>query len=106
MYKELIDIKFQERKRQRFRFSTVLSSTSFAMTPSSKPFLGLQGASLTWAITLCSASSFLLFGLLSISAVKPLLTGVIGYDQGIMGSIISTPYFLKAIKLKVSVLGL
>ncbi|KAN0106010.1 sugar transporter [Hyaloscypha variabilis] len=54
------------------------------MAPSGRPFLGLQGNALTWAITLCSASAFLLFG----------------YDQGIMGSIISTPYFLEAINLK------
>jgi len=55
-------------------------------TTGSKPFLGLKGTSLTWAITICSASSFLLFG----------------YDQGIMGSIISTPYFLEALNITVS----
>jgi hypothetical protein len=31
-------------------------------TSSSKPFLGLQGSALSWAISLCSASAFLLFG--------------------------------------------
>lgn len=46
-----------------------------------KPFLGLRGQTLSWALALCCGSSFLLFG----------------YDQGIMGSIVSTPYFLDAI---------
>ncbi|EXJ74455.1 uncharacterized protein A1O5_02751 [Cladophialophora psammophila CBS 110553] len=53
------------------------------MSPRSKPFLGLEGSALSWAISLCSASAFLLFG----------------YDQGIMGSIISTPYFLEAVNI-------
>lgn len=55
------------------------------MFPSTRPFLGLQGTALSWAITCCSASAFLLFG----------------YDQGIMGSIISTPYFLEAVNIRV-----
>ncbi|KIW13728.1 hypothetical protein PV08_08919 [Exophiala spinifera] len=54
------------------------------MLSPSKKFLGLQGTALSWAISLCSASAFLLFG----------------YDQGIMGSIVSTPYFLEAINVK------
>jgi MFS family permease len=46
-------------------------------------FLGLQGKALARAITFCSASCFFLFG----------------YDQGVMGSIISTPYFLDALSI-------
>ncbi|OAL17529.1 hypothetical protein AYO22_11564 [Fonsecaea multimorphosa] len=53
------------------------------MSPRGKPFLGLEGSALSWAISLCSASAFLLFG----------------YDQGIMGSIISTPFFLNAVNI-------
>ncbi|KIW83182.1 hypothetical protein Z517_02427 [Fonsecaea pedrosoi CBS 271.37] len=53
------------------------------MSRHGKPFLGLEGSALSWAISLCSASAFLLFG----------------YDQGIMGSIISTPYFLEAVSI-------
>ncbi|KIX01395.1 uncharacterized protein Z518_09121 [Rhinocladiella mackenziei CBS 650.93] len=55
------------------------------MSPPGKPFWGLKGTTLSWAISLCSARAFLLFG----------------YDQGIMGSIISTPCFLEAINVKV-----
>ncbi|KJZ79730.1 hypothetical protein HIM_01199 [Hirsutella minnesotensis 3608] len=44
----------------------------------------LQGASLSWAITLCATSAFFL----------------IGYDQGVMGSIISTPYFLNPLGIR------
>ncbi|KAK5061128.1 hypothetical protein LTR84_007670 [Exophiala bonariae] len=51
-----------------------------------KPFLGLEGTALSWAISLTSASAFLLFG----------------YDQGIMGSIIATPYFLQAVNIEAS----
>jgi MFS family permease len=43
----------------------------------------LQGPALTWAITLCSTSAFFL----------------IGYDQGVMGSIITTPYFLDTLHI-------
>lgn len=46
-----------------------------------KPYLGLQGQSLSWAITLCAGSAFLLFG----------------YDQGVLGSIISGSDFLGAL---------
>ncbi|KIW62024.1 hypothetical protein PV05_02077 [Exophiala xenobiotica] len=51
------------------------------MTKAGKPFLGLQGQSLSWAITLCAGSAFLLFG----------------YDQGVLGSIISGSDFLGAL---------
>ncbi|KEF62779.1 uncharacterized protein A1O9_00752 [Exophiala aquamarina CBS 119918] len=51
-----------------------------------KPFFGLEGVALSWAISLTSASAFLLFG----------------YDQGIMGSIIATPYFLEAVNIEIS----
>jgi len=34
-----------------------------------------------------------------------LLPTTTGYDQGIMGSIISTPYFLEAINLKVGAIN-
>ncbi|KAH0842232.1 putative Sugar transporter [Fonsecaea pedrosoi] len=57
------------------------------MSRHGKPFLGLEGSALSWAISLCSASAFLLFG----------------YDQGIMGSIISTPYFLEAVSISVGI---
>ncbi|EXJ71764.1 uncharacterized protein A1O5_05574 [Cladophialophora psammophila CBS 110553] len=45
------------------------------------PFLRLEGHSLSWAITLCAGSAFLLFG----------------YDQGVLGSIISGSDFLGAL---------
>ncbi|TRX91485.1 hypothetical protein FHL15_007709 [Xylaria flabelliformis] len=43
----------------------------------------LQGPALTWAITFCSTSAFFL----------------IGYDQGVLGSIISTPNFLSTLHI-------
>ncbi|RMZ92562.1 hypothetical protein DV736_g198, partial [Chaetothyriales sp. CBS 134916] len=51
-----------------------------------EPFFGLKGRSLTWGITLCTASCYLLYG----------------YDQGIMGSIINTKYFLEAVGISVT----
>ncbi|RMZ76609.1 hypothetical protein DV738_g4797, partial [Chaetothyriales sp. CBS 135597] len=50
-----------------------------------EPFFGLKGHSLTWGITLCTASCYLLYG----------------YDQGLMGSIINTNYFLDAIGISI-----
>lgn len=44
-------------------------------------FLGLRGNALSWAITMCAGSAFLLFG----------------YDQGVLGSIISGSDFLDAL---------
>ena len=46
-----------------------------------EPYFGLQSQSLSWAITLCASSAFLLFG----------------YDQGVLGSIISSSDFLRAL---------
>jgi hypothetical protein len=43
--------------------------------------MGLEGPALSWAITLCAGSAFLLFG----------------YDQGVLGSIISGTDFLGAL---------
>jgi MFS family permease len=51
------------------------------MFKSKTQFLGLQGNALSWAITCCAGSAFLLFG----------------YDQGVLGSIISGSDFLDAI---------
>ena len=48
-----------------------------------KPFLGLEGSALSWTISLCAGSGFLLFG----------------YDQGVMGSIISGPELLEAVNI-------
>ncbi|RMD40574.1 hypothetical protein DV735_g4561, partial [Chaetothyriales sp. CBS 134920] len=50
-----------------------------------EPFFGLKGSGLTWGITLCTASCYLLYG----------------YDQGLMGSIINTSYFLDAVGIDV-----
>ncbi|KAL7622422.1 hypothetical protein AAE478_007927 [Parahypoxylon ruwenzoriense] len=44
----------------------------------------LEGRALAWAITFCSTSAFFL----------------IGYDQGVMGSIINTPYFLEPLHVR------
>ena len=71
------------------------------MACSGEPFLGLQGTALTWVITLCSASAFCSSVCCHLQLKDNSLTRVIGYDQGIMGSIISTPYFLEEINLKV-----
>ena len=53
------------------------------MATDRRPFLGLTGPALSWAISLCSSGCFLLFG----------------YDQGIMGSIISARPFLEALNI-------
>ncbi|KIW64462.1 hypothetical protein PV04_09394 [Phialophora macrospora] len=53
------------------------------MAKAKKPYLGLQGQSLSWAISLCAGSAFLLFG----------------YDQGVLGSIISGSDFLGALNI-------
>jgi hypothetical protein len=53
------------------------------MAITKKPYLGLQGQPLSWAITLCAGSAFLLFG----------------YDQGVLGSIISGSDFLGALNI-------
>lgn len=69
-----------------------------------KPFLGLEGGALSWAISLTSASAFLLFGKAAQYIRSPNNSDhTQGYDQGIMGSILATPYFLEAINIEVSV---